>query len=284
MRILLTGAGGGLGRAFLAAVVDTDHVVHGYAHHELDIGDADAVRAVVADVEPELIVNAAAFTKVDACEDDAFVDDATAANALGPLHLAEAAREADAVLVHVSTDYVFDGSKAAPYDERDEPRPISRYGAMKLAGEDAVRRATDRHFVIRTGYVFGGGSDFLTGALRRLRAGDPTGGLVDRTGTPTYVLDLAERLVPLARTERYGTYHLAGPEPTTWHDVLTRAKAIGGLPGEVLEQRAAELGLPAPRPRNSALASVELPAVAHAVPPMPPLDDALEDLLSRSAD
>jgi dTDP-4-dehydrorhamnose reductase len=130
---------------------------------------------------------------------------------------------------------------------------------------------------VRTGYVFGGGSDYLTGALRRLAAGERTGGLVDRIGTPTYVRHLAERLVPLALTGRFGTYHLAGPEPTTWFDVLARVRRIGRLAGDVEEQKADELGLAAPRPRNSALTSAYLPHLD--VPAFPALDAALGELL-----
>lgn len=280
MRILITGGGGGLGRALQAVLRDEDHHVTAYTHAGLNIGDRGSVRAIVNEMRPDVILNAAAYTKVDACEHGDHVDDAIAGNVLGPRHLAEAAGGVGAVLVHVSTDYVFDGGKGTPYDERDPPNPISRYGAFKLEGETEVRERLDRHVIVRTGFVFGGGGDYLTGALRRLRSGTSAGGLVDRVGTPTYVRHLAERLLPLALTRRFGTYHLAGPEPTTWHDVLLRAKRVAALPGEVTEQRAAELGLPAPRPRNSALTSVLLGSMTDDVSPMPPLDVGLRALLN----
>jgi dTDP-4-dehydrorhamnose reductase len=281
VKILVTGAGGGLGRAVVEVHGGTDHDVRAVTHAELDIGDGEAVHAVVDEVRPAVILNAAAFTKVDACEDEANIDAAVAGNALGPWKLAEAAAATGAILVHVSTDYVFDGEKGTPYDERDLTRPINRYGMLKVFGEEHVRSTTDRHVIVRTGFVFGGGSDYLSGALRRLRGGDPAGGLVDRIGTPTYVRHLAERLLPLALAERFGTCHLAGPEPTTWHDVLLRAKAFGDLAGDVHEQLTTELDLPAPRPRNSSLTSVVLPDLADEVPPMPPLDEGIRAVLSR---
>jgi dTDP-4-dehydrorhamnose reductase len=280
VRILITGAGGGLGRALQASLAGTDHDVRPFTHAELNLGETSRVRSVVDDVRPDVILNAAAYTNVDGCEDDAHVPEAIAGNVLGPWKLADAADASGAILVHVSTDYVFDGEKGSPYHERDETRPISRYGTMKRDGEERVRGATARHVIVRIGFMFGGGNDYLTGALRRLKAGERAGGLVDRIGTPTYARDVAARLLPLALTERFGTYHLGGREPTTWHDVLTRAKRLGDLSGEVFEQRAAELALPAPRPRNSALMSVLLPSMTTEVPPMPPLDDALRDYLS----
>lgn len=270
----MTGAGGGLGRAFLETC-PSHHEVRAFAHADLDVGDHHAVMQTIMPLAPELIVNCAAFTKVDACESDprrAYRD-----NAMGPQSLALAARGCGATLLHVSTDYVFDGHKDDPYDELDPPNPLGVYGRSKLAGETFVRAILPEHFVVRTGYVFGGGDDYITGAVRRLAGGRAAGGIADRTGSPTYVRHLAERLLPLALTGRFGTYHLAGPEPMAWFDVLTRAKALGGLPGPVDVQRIEQLELMAPRPRNSALTSLFVDEVG--VPPMPPLDEALEDLL-----
>ena len=278
MRIVVTGAGGGLGRAFVAAC-PPHHDLHPFAHQELDVGDHHSVMRTLVPLGPDLIVNAAAFTRVDACESDP--ERAIRDNVLGPQSLALAARATGAVLLHVSTDYVFDGDKGAPYDELDVPNPLGVYARSKLAGEEHVRALAPEWFVVRTGYVFGGGGDYLTDALRRLARGEPAGGLVDRVGTPTYVRHLAERLLPLALSCRFGTYHLAGPEPTTWFDVLTRARTIGRLPGDVEEQKAEELGLPAPRPRNSALASAYLRHLD--VPAFPPLDEALGHLLGSIA-
>ena len=273
MKLLVTGAGGGLGRAFLDVASDA-HMVASFAHGELDIADADRVRDAVAPIAPHAILNFAAFTKVDACESDPTTS--FLANAVGVENLVRAAAEAEAALVHVSTDYVFDGEKGSAYDEDDVPDPQSVYAESKLAGEEYAR-AYERSFIVRTGFVFGGGSDYLSGAAERLAAGEEVGGLADRVGSPTFVRHLAERIMPLVESERFGTYHLAGPEPTTWFDVLGRLKRIGDLPGTPVEQHAEELGLPAPRPRNSALVSKY--ADDAGVPPMPPLDQSLKEFL-----
>jgi dTDP-4-dehydrorhamnose reductase len=277
VRLLVTGAGGGLARAFLACV-PAHHEVHAFTRADLDVGDHHAVLAAVAEVEPDAVVNLAAFTKVD--ENEADRDRAFRDNALGPQSLAIAARENGAILLHVSTDYVFDGEADGPYDETAVPRPISTYGRAKLLGEELVRAAVGDHLIVRTGYVYGGGADHLSAQLTAMRAGAEAVGIDDRVGSPTNVRQLAERLLPLVLARRPGTYHVAGPEAASWYEVLLRCRDLGGFDAPVRAQRAGDLGLPAPRPRRSALTSVLLSQVG--VPPMPSLDEGLREAIAHT--
>jgi dTDP-4-dehydrorhamnose reductase len=278
MRLVVTGAGGGLGRAFLAQVPE-HHQVHAFTHAELDVGDHDAVMQAIPPLGPDTILNLAAHTQVDACETDPAL--AARDNALGAQNVALAARTCGAILLHVSTDYVFDGTKGASYDEFDTPNPLSVYGRTKLAGEEFVRNLLPEHFVVRTGFVFGAGGDYASEAVERLRRGESTGGICDRTGSPTFVRHLAARLLPLLLTGRFGTYHLAGSEPTCWFDVLERARTIGGLSGSVERQEVASLGLLAARPEDSSLVSVFLEHLG--IEPFPSLDDGVAEWLASPA-
>jgi dTDP-4-dehydrorhamnose reductase len=275
VRLVVTGAAGGLGRAFLAQV-PPHHEVHPFTHQELDVGDHHGVMQSVVPIAPDAIVNLAAMTAVDGCEADP--EGAFRANALGPQSLALAARACGAALLHVSTDYVFDGLKGAPYDEVDHPNPINVYGRSKLAGERFVRDLVPEHVIVRTAWLFGGGSDFASRSLGRLAAGQPVDAVADRTGSPTSVRHLAARLLPLVLSGRPGTYHVAG-EAMSWFELVIRLKSLGGLPGEVRAAAAADLGRPAPRPRRSDLTSVFLSELG--VAPMPPTDVGLKELLEE---
>ncbi|MGH2662228.1 MAG: dTDP-4-dehydrorhamnose reductase [Actinomycetota bacterium] len=276
MRIVVTGAGGGLGSAFVSRVPGR-HDLHAFTRRDLDVADHQAVQERIVPLEPDVVFHLAAMTSVDGCETDPA--GAVATNVAGTFNVATAARRTGALLVALSTDYVFDGEKGEPYDERDEPRPLaSMYAWTKLAGERAAQSVGPDLLIVRTAWVFGSGKEFMSNAVRRLAAGEDVGGIVDQVGSPTHVVDLAERLLPLAVTDVRGVVHLAGPEATTWHDVLSRVRELGDLAGAVLDQKADELDRPAPRPVNSSLTSVVLPGTA--VPPMPPLDDSLRRVLA----
>jgi len=279
MRIAVTGAGGGLGRAFLSAA-GAEHELHPFTREDLDVRSASAVETKLKALKPDAIFHFAAMTAVDACEEDP--QGAAATNVLGSRNVAEAARSIGALLLAISTDYVFDGEKEKPYDEHDVPNPISVYGKTKYEGERAVQEAAPDALIVRTAWVYGAGDDYLSKAVRRLAGGEEVGAIADQTGSPTHVVHLAERLLPVATGEVRGVVHLAGPEPASWYEVLVRAKALGDLRGEVVAQKAEELSRPARRPENSALTSVVLTGAL--APPMPPLDEGIRKVIADVGD
>ena len=276
MRIAVTGAGGGLGRAFLSSVGEK-HEVHAFTRQALDVTwSEEAVAGALVPLEPEVIMHFAAMTAVDACEE--LPGQAFESNALGTAHVAKAAREVGALLVAISTDYVFDGEKEEPYDERDTPNPLSVYGRTKHFGEVAAQAVVPDCLIVRTAWVFGAGNDYASKAVRRLATGEEVGAIADQVGSPTHVRHLAERLMPLVDSGVRGLVHLAGREAVSWHDVLLRAKELGQLPGEVVAQKADELDRPAQRPANSALTSVVIDE-GSGILPMPLLDEGIGKVL-----
>lgn len=278
MRIAVTGAGGGLGRALLEHGAGAHDVVP-FTHADLPVEDRSAVVQGLAEARPDVVFHLAAMTSVDGCEEDP--EGAFAVNVRGTDNVARAAAAAGAVLVALSTDYVFDGENDEPYDERDVPNPLSVYGASKLQAEEAAGAAMPPEglAIVRTSWVFGAPGEFVRRSVASLAAGEEVGGIVDQVGTPTYVRHLADRLVPLVEAGVRGVVHLAGPHPATWFEVLSQAREIGDLPGRVMEQKADELDRPAPRPRNSSLTSAVLPGTS--VPPMPPLEEGLREIVEE---
>ena len=275
VRIAVTGAGGGLGLAF-QQVIGTAHDVHPFTRRELDVCSYDAVMKRLVPLEVDVIMHFAAMTAVDACEEDP--QRAAETNVGGSFNVAAAARESRAALVAISTDYVFDGDQESPYTEDDDSNPISVYGLTKYAGEWVASGTAPDLLVVRTAWVYGAGEDFFSKAVRRLKDGEEVGAIADQIGSPTHVVHLAERLLPLVTSSIRGVVHLAGAEAVSWHDALLRAKELGGLPGEVVAQKADELIRPARRPANSALTSVVVGGDSS-VPPMPSLEEGIRRVL-----
>ena len=255
MRVLLGGAGGQLGQALVRLL--GDRLVWAGGHGELDVRDAASVRRVVAAARPDVVINATAYNKVDAAETEPA--EALAVNAEGPLHLARAARAAGALVVHVSTDYVFDGRRAEPYREDDPPNPLGAYGVSKLAGEMLVAGATPDHLIVRTSGVFaaGGskakGGSFVERILARARSGQPLRVVADQTFSPTYAPDLAAGLIALIEARARGLVHLTNQGACTWHEMAVAALEFAGVRAPVDAIRAQDLGAPAPRPAYSVL-------------------------------
>jgi dTDP-4-dehydrorhamnose reductase len=252
VRILVTGAAGQVGARVAEAL--GGHIVLAAARDTLDLADREQVEQVVGEFGPDAIVNAAAMTNVDACERDP--DGALVANALGVRSLAVAARRCGAHVVHVSTDYVFDGARTRPYDEWDAVNPISEYGRSKLGGEIEVARHAPSWATVRTSWVFGRrGTDLISWAFGAFDRGELQGVLADQVSIPTYAPDLAVLLARFAVERREGLFHVtSGSEAVTRHELIVTALRARGLdPSGVAPIDAADLDRPAARPPMSAL-------------------------------
>jgi dTDP-4-dehydrorhamnose reductase len=256
-RLLITGAAGQLGQALVEYAGRQGWEVVATDVHNLDITDPQAVRRELSREHPEVVINAAAATRVDDLESDP--DGALKVNGLGPRNLAVACRRLGMKLIHLSTDYVFDGSKPGPYVEWDPTGPLSVYGRSKLLGEEWVRQQCPDHFIVRTAWLYGlPGPNFVTAILARARGLPPDGKLKvvnDQRGTPTSTLALAPQLLALATTEAFGTYHATCQGETTWYGFACLILESAGIKVRVTPCTTAEYPLPAPRPANSILAN-----------------------------
>lgn len=278
MKVAVTGAAGLVGRAVTIHCAEQGDDVTAFDHKALDIADPLAVKQRLGEVNPDVVINCAAWTDVDGCESDP--ERAQRANALGPELLAATCRDLDALLVTISTDYVFDGNKDGFYTQRDHPNPISLYGHFKLQGEQRAQTANARTVVVRSGYIFGGGgNNFLSTVLDRARRGERLKAISDMTGTPTYAVDLAARLRELALLDLPGIYHVVNAgDGASFETFAQTALNVAGLDASVLETTTlADLNRPAPRPRNSRLRCILSEAIGLA--PLRNWADALADFV-----
>jgi len=276
LRVLITGAGGMVGRAVVEYCRASGDIVFPYDHQSLDISDSGRVLETLRQGQPETVINCAAWTDVDGCEQNR--DRAFAANAEGPENLARASREMNAGLITISTDYVFDGKKEGFYTQRDQPGPESIYGLSKLEGERRAQLAFARTIVVRTGFVFGpNGTNFLSTIIQRAGRGEKLKAIRDAYGTPSYAPDLARRLRELALMDLPGTFHVVNAGDGVSYEEFARAALdLSGHAATNLESVEMDsLDRPAARPRNSRLKCLLSEAVG--LTPLPFWKDSLSE-------
>jgi dTDP-4-dehydrorhamnose reductase len=223
---------------------------------ELDITEADAVSEFLARYRPGLVINAAAFTDVDACE--TMQEAAFSVNAQGTANLANACKDVSAVLMHISTDYVFDGRNRQPYDEEEAMSPLGVYGRSKAEGEKRVRMILpDNHCIVRTEWLYGTkGKNFVDAILRQVETKDRLTVVDDQTGSPTYTVDLAAALLKIADKGGLGTFHVTNSGETTWHGFACKILEMAEISGVRVEPiKSRDLERPAPRPGYSILSN-----------------------------
>lgn len=282
-RLALIGAGGMLGR-MVARSAPPEWEVLSLQRPEFDLTDRQQVDEVLDRLAPQVIINCAAFTQVDACETQEEL--ATRINGDGPGYLAAAAKRLGAVLVHLSTDYVFDGSKTEPYQEDDPTNPLSAYGRSKRAGELAILGSgLEQYFIIRTSWLFGpGGNNFVETILRLAQEREQLRVVADQVGSPTYTGDLAAAIFRLLATRKYGIYHVSNQGECSWHEfageiVAQFTQLSGQLKIKNLVPIATlEYPLPAKRPGYSLLSQSKYQTAVGAT--LPPWRDALQRYLA----
>jgi dTDP-4-dehydrorhamnose reductase len=262
--VLVIGSQGMLARDLLARLAGSRFTALGCGHAELDLTRPEQVHAGLAAIVPRLVVNCAAYTAVDSAEQQA--ERAFAVNREGTAHLADACRSLDIPLIHISTDYVFDGCATLPYREEDRANPLGVYGRSKWEGEEALRARLDRHLIVRTSWLYGvHGDNFVKTILRLARECEQLRIVADQFGCPTWTGDLANALLTMTEeifadpsTIHWGTYHCCGVGHTTWHGfaeaIIEAARQRETLKVlQLIPISTAEYPLPAPRPAWSVL-------------------------------
>ncbi len=303
MRIIVTGVNGQLGHDMMPELNKRGHEAIGsgsagayrgtdevaaFPYVQLDITDREAVLKTIGDLQPDAVIHCAAWTAVDAAEDEENRETVDRVNRLGTLYLAEAAKAAGAKMLYLSTDYVFDGQGTRPWQPDDKCfAPLNVYGQSKLEGEKAVASVLDRFFIVRIAWVFGkNGKNFIKTMINVGRTHDTVRVVTDQIGTPTYTADLARLLADMIESEKYGYYHATNSESEeggyiSWYDFCREFYRQYGLKTKVIPVTTAEYGLSkAARPKNSRLDKSKLAEAGFA--PLPPWQDAVARYLKEA--
>ncbi len=252
MKVIVTGAKGQLAQDVLRQLENTDLQVYGVDREELDITNNEAVHAYINEIKPDAIMHCAAYTNVDAAEED--IDTAYKVNGLGTKYLAQAAGAIGAKMLYISTDYVFDGTAEKPYKTSEPTRPLGVYGETKLAGEAFVQQYVDKFFIVRTAWVFGiFGNNFVKTMLRLGREYDEISVVHDQVGSPTYTVDLARFMIELINSEKYGIYHATNSGACSWYEFAVEIFKQAEMDVNVKPVTTEEFPRPADRPKYSVL-------------------------------
>lgn len=283
MKIVVTGVNGQLGYDVVRELTARGHETIGIDIDDLDITDGSACMQVMKRLKPEALIHCAAWTAVDAAEEEENIAKVEAVNAGGTRNLAEACRAIDCKMMYISTDYVFDGQGEEPWKaDCTNYAPLNVYGRTKLEGEQAVRELLDRHFIVRIAWVFGvNGKNFIKTMLNVGKKYDTVRVVYDQIGTPTYTFDLARLLADMIETEKYGTYHATNEGGyISWYDFTCEIFRQAGYTTNVIPVTTEEYGLSrAKRPFNSRLDKGKL--IFNGFQPLPDWKDALKRYLAE---
>lgn len=271
-RILITGAQGQLGQALQRQYAD--HEVTAWGLQDLDITQFEEVRKALDQLRPHIVINAAAFTQVD--EAEVKQDAAYRGNALGPRNLAVVTNDLGMTLIHFSTDYVFDGHQNRPYHEFDRTNPLGVYGHSKLAGEEAVRVANPRHFIVRTAWLYHTVGRNFPSTICRMADREVVKVVSDQYGSPTFAPHLAQAVWQLGETDAFGTYHMAGTGGTSWYELAQTLYQALDIQTSVVPIATAQFPRPARRPSYAVLTSLQDPLIK-----LPPWEEGVRDFASQ---
>jgi dTDP-4-dehydrorhamnose reductase len=252
MKVVVTGAAGQLGQDVLLELERKNHQAFGANRQKLDITIEEDVIAYINDVKPDVILHCAAYTNVDAAEENE--DVAYQINAIGTENLAKAAKQTGAKMLCVSTDYVFDGTATEPYEVDEPTKPLGAYGRTKLAGEQLLQKHLDEFFIVRTAWVFGiHGNNFVKTMIRLGKERGEVGVVHDQVGSPTYTVDLARFMVELMETDKYGVYHATNSGICSWYEFAVEIFKQAKMNVKVNPLTSDQFPRPAERPKYSVL-------------------------------